>query len=116
MADLLGGAAGDQIVAPVHFIQQSPELLEVLLSPILGNPELNGIAAVLWPGAFWLKRNVVLPVLTGHRLQPEDLGIDRGYATRTCRSVMLPGVMGSRQPRVSIEAAAYSTENPISGC
>ncbi len=54
MAYLLGGAAGDQIVAPVHFIEQSPELLEVL-SPILGHPELNGIAAV--GGAFWLKRN-----------------------------------------------------------
>ena len=54
MAYLLGGAAGDQLIAPVHFIQHSPELLEVL-SPILEHPELGGIAAV--GGAFWLKRN-----------------------------------------------------------
>jgi hypothetical protein len=53
MAYLLGGAAGDEIIAPVHFIQQSRELLDVL-KPILGHPTLDGIAAL--GGAFWLRR------------------------------------------------------------
>jgi hypothetical protein len=53
MAYLLGGAGGDEIVLPVHFVQQTPELLGVL-DPIVRHPALGG--ALPLGGTFWMKK------------------------------------------------------------
>ena len=53
MAYLLGGANGDEIVLPVHYVQQTPALLSVL-DPLLHHPALGGVEAL--GGAFWMKR------------------------------------------------------------
>lgn len=53
MAYLLGGADGDEIVLPVHHVQQTPALLAVL-DPLLRHPALGGAMAL--GGAFWMKR------------------------------------------------------------
>lgn len=53
MSYLLGGANGDEIVLPVHYVERTPALLETL-APILGHPSLRGIMPL--GGAFWMKR------------------------------------------------------------
>jgi hypothetical protein len=53
MAYLLGGADGDEIVLPVHYIQQTPALLATL-DPLLRHPALGG--AIPLGGAFWMRR------------------------------------------------------------
>jgi hypothetical protein len=53
MTYLLGGANGDEIVLPVHYVQQTPPLLAVL-DPLIRHPALGGAAAL--GGAFWMKR------------------------------------------------------------
>ena len=53
MAYLLGGANGDEIVLPVHYVQQTPALLEVL-DPLIRHPALGGVTAL--GGAFWMRR------------------------------------------------------------
>ncbi len=53
MCSLLGGAGGDEIVMPVHYVQNRPELLDVL-NPITRDPALGG--SMLVGGAFWMKR------------------------------------------------------------
>ena len=53
MCYLLGGAGNDEIVMPVHYVQQRPELLRVL-DPITRHPSLGGAAAV--GGAFWMRK------------------------------------------------------------
>jgi hypothetical protein len=54
MAYLLGGANGDEIVLPVHYVQQTPALLATL-EPLLRHPALGG--AMPLGGAFWMKRH-----------------------------------------------------------
>jgi len=51
MAYLLGGAGGDQIALPVHYVQQTPELLAIL-DPIIRDPILQGTPPL--GGAFWM--------------------------------------------------------------
>jgi hypothetical protein len=51
MAYLLGGAAGDRIVLPVHFVERTPELFAIL-EPITHHPALRSTPAV--GGAFWM--------------------------------------------------------------
>jgi len=51
MAYLLGGAGGDQIVLPVRYVQQTPELLAIL-DPIIRDPALRGTLPL--GGAFWM--------------------------------------------------------------
>ena len=51
MAYLLGGAGGDQIVMPVHYVQRTPELLAIL-DPIFHNAALRGAPPL--GGAFWM--------------------------------------------------------------
>jgi hypothetical protein len=51
MAYLLGGAGGDRIVLPVHYVQQTPELLAILY-PIIRDPALQGTPPL--GGAFWM--------------------------------------------------------------
>jgi hypothetical protein len=51
MAYLIGGAGGDQIVLPVHFVQRTRELLTIL-DPIIRDPALGG--APPYGGAFWM--------------------------------------------------------------
>lgn len=53
MMYLLGGANGDEIVLPVHYVEQTPALLAVL-DPLVRHPALGGAMAV--GGAFWMKR------------------------------------------------------------
>jgi hypothetical protein len=53
MAYLLGGAGGDDIVLPVHFVQQTPQLLSIL-NPIFKHSALEGAPAI--GGAFWMRR------------------------------------------------------------
>lgn len=53
MTYLLGGAAGDETVLPVHYVQNTPALLAVL-DPIIRHPALEGATPV--GGAFWMKR------------------------------------------------------------
>jgi len=53
MAYLLGGAGGDQIVLPVHYVQQTPELLAIL-DPIMRDPALHGTPPL--GGAFWMAK------------------------------------------------------------
>lgn len=53
MTYLLGGAGGDEIVMPVHYVQQTASLLSVL-DPLLHHPALGGTMAL--GGAFWMKR------------------------------------------------------------
>lgn len=53
MMYLLGGANGDEIVLPVHYVEQTPALLAVL-DPLLSDPALGGAMAL--GGAFWMKR------------------------------------------------------------
>jgi hypothetical protein len=53
MAYLLGGASGDEIVMPVHYVQQTAELSSIL-GPILSDPALSGVAAL--GGAFWMRK------------------------------------------------------------
>jgi hypothetical protein len=53
MAYLLGGADGDEIVLPIHYIQQTPALLATL-DPLLRHPALGG--AIPLGGAFWMRR------------------------------------------------------------
>jgi hypothetical protein len=53
MAYLLGGASGDEIIMPVHFLQQTAELLSIL-DPIVTHPSLEGVAAV--GGAVWMRK------------------------------------------------------------
>lgn len=54
MSYLLGGAAGDEIVCPVHYIQWTPDLLDIL-NPIMHHPALNGVALPIG-GGFWMRR------------------------------------------------------------
>jgi hypothetical protein len=53
MTYLLGGANGDEIILPVHYVEQTPALLAVL-DPLLSHPALSGGTA--YGGAFWMKR------------------------------------------------------------
>ena len=53
MAYLLGGAAGDEIVCPVHFVQLTPDLVHIL-NPILRHPSLDGALPI--GGGFWMKK------------------------------------------------------------
>jgi predicted O-methyltransferase YrrM len=53
MTYLLGGANGDEIVLPVHYVERTPALLAVL-DPLLSHPALGGATAL--GGAFWMKR------------------------------------------------------------
>ena len=53
MAYLLGGARGDEVVLPVHYVQLITELFAIL-EPIVRRPVNQGILAV--GGAFWLRR------------------------------------------------------------
>lgn len=53
MAYLLGGAGGDEIVCPVHFIQLNPELVEIV-SPVIAHPNLEGALPI--GGGFWMRR------------------------------------------------------------
>jgi hypothetical protein len=53
MTYLLGGAGGDEIILPVHFVQCSPALLKIL-DPILEHPALGGAPGV--GGGFWLHK------------------------------------------------------------
>jgi hypothetical protein len=53
MAYLLGGAAGDEIICPVHFVQLTPDLVSIL-NPILRHPALGG--ALPMGGGFWMKK------------------------------------------------------------
>jgi len=53
MVYLLGGADGDEIVLPVHYVQQTPALLEIL-DPLVLHPALGGVTAL--GGAFWMRR------------------------------------------------------------
>ncbi|HXW72467.1 MAG TPA: class I SAM-dependent methyltransferase [Methylocella sp.] len=54
MSYLLGGAANDEIVMPVHYAQQTPHLLSIL-EPILRHPALDGAVPV--GGSFWMKKS-----------------------------------------------------------
>jgi hypothetical protein len=53
MAYLLGGAAGDEVIFPVHFVEHSAELLAVL-DPILRHPALGGAPGI--GGGFWMRK------------------------------------------------------------
>jgi hypothetical protein len=53
MAYLMGGAGGDTIFMPVHFVQRTAALSEIL-APIFGLSALAG--ALPLGGAFWLKK------------------------------------------------------------
>jgi len=53
MSYLLGGANGDEIVLPVHYVERTPALLATL-DPLLNYPPLRGIMPL--GGAFWMKR------------------------------------------------------------
>ena len=53
MSYLLGGAAGDRIVLPVHYVLMVPELLG-LLDPILKHPALGGLAPS--GGGFFMRK------------------------------------------------------------
>jgi hypothetical protein len=52
MAYLLGGAGGDEIVLPVHYIERTSALVSIL-DPITTNSALNGTSAR--GGAFWMR-------------------------------------------------------------
>jgi Methyltransferase domain len=54
MAYLLGGAAGDEIICPVHFIQLTPDLVDIL-DPIVRHPALGGALPI--GGGFWMKKH-----------------------------------------------------------
>jgi hypothetical protein len=53
MAYLLGGAGGDEIIFPAHFVQRRPELSQKL-DPILKHPALGAAPSV--GGTFWMTR------------------------------------------------------------
>lgn len=54
MCYLLGGAAGDEIVMPVHYVQHTQDLLAIL-DPITRHPALGGAAPA--GGAFWMRKS-----------------------------------------------------------
>ena len=53
MAYLLGGANGDEVVLPVHYVEKTPALLAIL-DPLITHPALAGAMAL--GGAFWMRR------------------------------------------------------------
>ena len=53
MTYLPGGANGDEIILPVHYVEQTPALLAVL-DPLLSHLALSG--GMAYGGAFWMKR------------------------------------------------------------
>ncbi|MBV8840901.1 MAG: class I SAM-dependent methyltransferase [Alphaproteobacteria bacterium] len=53
MSYLLGGAGGDEIVLPVHYVERTPRVLATL-DPLIHDPALKGAEAI--GGAFWMRR------------------------------------------------------------
>ena len=57
MAYLLGGAGGDEIIMPAHFVQHTPVTILQILDPIICHPALLVRGALPFGGGFWLRRN-----------------------------------------------------------
>ena len=53
MTYLLGGAGGDEIVMPVHYIERTPELAAIL-EPMIRQPTMEAVPLV--GGGFWMMK------------------------------------------------------------